>query len=74
MEFDGVAGSCGCGFDGRGDALLPVLGVCGRAGELVASAACLAVGSALRFGHGGGNGETETHVMDAEWALYVLRD
>lgn len=73
IEFEGVAGSCGCGFGAgfweRGERLFAPFGVEGLPGELGDSATGRKGGSFLEVGHGGGNGETETEVMEAVCAL-----
>jgi len=68
MELEGVAGTGGCcrGLFAFGEAVLTDAGV--RAGEPLGSAVRRLTPSGFPGGKGGGNGEIETAVMEAEWA------
>lgn len=68
MELEGIAGTGGCcrGLLAAGDAALADDAV--RAGEPLGSAVRRLTPSGFPDGKGGGNGEIETAVMEAEWA------
>ena len=68
MEFEGVAGTGGCcrGLFAAGEPVLTVGGA--RAGEALGSAVKRLTPSGFPDGKGGGKGEIETAVMEAEWA------
>jgi hypothetical protein len=73
IEFEGVTGICACrGVLGDEVALERIEGA--FAGELVGASAAAAVRltTSRRDGHGGGNGDTDMAVTDAEWAWYTL--
>lgn len=70
IEFEGVAGTWYCGRCGvLGDEVAPDLIEGGLAGELVgmSNETLLALSERID-GQGGGNGDTETAVTEAEWA------
>lgn len=68
MELEGVAGSGGCrgvldgGLDTVDAAVLRL------SGAGIGSVEILVTGSTLKSGRGGGNGEMDTEVTEAEWA------
>ena len=67
IAFDGVAGTWGCcGLLPAGDVETREDGE--RAGEARTSEEILLMASGFAIGRGGGLGDTETAVTDAEWA------
>lgn len=70
IEFEGVTGTWYCGRCGvLGDEVAPDLIEGGLAGELVGGSNETLLATSDRIeGHGGGKGDTETEVTEAEWA------
>jgi len=73
IEFEGVAGTIGVCLGALGDAVVEALVEAGLLG-VVGPSVGLVRRSGLLPGRGGGNGETETVVMDAECPRYDLKD
>jgi hypothetical protein len=68
IELAGMEGICGCCLTLLLDGELVLCGWGERAGESWISDTSLFTPSGLATGKGGGNGDTETAVMEAEWA------